>query len=234
MSDAIPGLPSAGAPPRMDGVPAEKINAVPAGTEVTPKAPVPAAVDTSAVEQAFGLSTEQLKQITAKALEHGDVELLDIGLLEKAGAGKFAPLLKQVVAQQIDNATKQETLAVQQVHTVAGGKEQWDTAVKLYNTTATKEERGLVSFLFDNGREADGARIVMEYIKARGLTPGNGPSLTGAAVNAVASGLSKADFQKEWAALSKEAGNRSLESSQFKGRIEDLYRRRAIGAKAGL
>lgn len=167
-----------------------------------------------------------------KALEYGREDLIDVAFIkEKFGdnADQAIQLAKAAIAEKAANLERQTN----EVHTLAGGKANWDAAVSVYRTNAPEYMKAAVQGLMDTGKVKEGTQMLLDYAKTQGLTPG-APLLDNPTVVPGAAGaLDAVGFRAELDKLYKEAGGRSLESGVYGDRYKSLMARREAGRQLG-
>ena len=252
-----PGVPPAGNPPVVP--PTVTVPVVPVVNPVTPvtaPATVPAEapketaasndlpesytgnatldVAIHAFAQTTGASTDDLQRAVSNALQYGDESLIDVAFITEK-FGKHAPQALALAKAAVADINQQHAQAKQAVYATAGGEQNWNQAVSVFNTSAPEHVKVAVQTLVNSGRIQEGAQLLLDVVKGSGLLPQVNPTLTGGAATAPAGGaLDAASFRKEMEALKKEAGNRSLESGVFGQRYQVLIQRRAAGRQIGL
>jgi hypothetical protein len=241
----VPQVPPAGNPPRLPEVPQVPAQAVPAPVE--PQAPIASDVtgnevlDTaiSTFVSMTGATNADMQRATANALAYGDPALVDVAFL-KEKFGKFGDqavaLAKAAVSDSIKQTNDASTAALSVVNAAAGGEANWKQAVSVFNSTASPTIKEAVKALMNQGNVAGGAELLLSVVNGSGLLPNVNPSLNGG--GAVQGGsntaLNAQQFQTELAALSKEAGNRSLESGPMAVKYNQLIARRSAGKALGM
>lgn len=178
-----------------------------------------------------GLNDADMQRAIGKAVEYGDKNLIDKAYI-KERFGEHAAYAEMLAEAYLDDQAGQAQRAVTEAYDVAGGKENWDVAAQVFNGKAPEHLRSAARALANSGDLKGAAKLVVETCQSMGLIPNVNPQLRGGAGNYGA--LSAAEFSKEYQALRKEAGNRSLESNQFKQRYDDLLQRRAAGKRQGI
>lgn len=252
-----PGVPPAGNPPVVP--PTVTVPVVPVVNPVTPvttptTVPVEAPKETAvsndlpasytgnatldvainAFAQTTGASTDDLQRAVSNALQYGDESLIDVAFITEK-FGKHAPQALALAKAAVADINQQHAQAKQAVYATAGGEQNWNQAVSVFNTSAPEHVKVAVQTLVNSGRIQEGAQLLLDVVKGSGLLPQVNPTLTGGASTAPAGGaLDAASFRKEMEALKKEAGNRSLESGVFGQRYQVLIQRRAAGRQIGL
>ncbi|WP_257542574.1 hypothetical protein [Sphingobium sp. CFD-1] len=238
-----PGVPSTSAPPRLPDTPitpAAVIPPVDSDSEEFDIGTGNTALDTAitAFVSVTGAKPADLDRAVAKAMEYGNPDLIDRAFI-KEKFGKFADqalslaeaAVKEDVRVQQENITKNK----QTVYTAAGGEQQWNQAVSVFNTSATPTIKAAVKALMDQGNIAGGAELLLNSVKDSGLLPNVNPTLQGGgAVSGAAGALTASQFQAELATLRTEAGNRSFETGPVATKYNSLIARRAAGKKLGI
>jgi hypothetical protein len=259
----IPAIPNAANPPRMDGVPAPVVEPIVEPTVPVVPTPVPedkpavvkdesapavledfstGNVGLDAALQAFvtstGATSADLNKAVALAIEHSNPDLIDQAFLkQKFGvhADQALTLAKAAVAEDKTQTERIQRESIDIVHTAAGGEAQWKQAVSVFNTSANKETKAAVIALMDSGNMQDGAALVIQTVQASGLVPAANPLLHGGnGVTTAGNALTKTAFKAEMEALTKLAGNSSLESGKFAPQYEALLTRRRAGLQLNL
>lgn len=223
----------------------------PAPTAVVPEvkveavaAPVnPATVQTGnpALDTAIGvmLNTVQATQadvdrLVNKALEHNAVDLIDAAFARERFGDKADAIVQLAQAAVTENIARSQR-TIQEVHTLAGGAENWQQIVSVFNSNAADHIRAAAKAMLDSGQVQQGAKFIMEQVQNSGLLIQQGQQVGGGAVVPAANGaLSATAFAAEMNALRKEAGNRSLESGPFAERYQQLVQRRTAGRQLNL
>lgn len=239
-----PGIPNTSAPPRMPDVqpvkPAEP-------TAVSEDSDADFDIDTgnSALDTAIaafvsvtGAKPADLDRAVTKAIQYGNVDLIDRAFInEKFGKYSEQAFSLAEAAVKENLRTQQESIAQskQTVYTAAGGEQQWNQAVSVFNTSANPTIKAAVKALMDQGNIAGGAELLLNSVKDSGLLPNVNPTLQGGgAVSGAAGALTAAQFQTELATLRTEAGNRSFETGPVATKYNSLIARRTAGKKLGI
>lgn len=216
--------------------------AAPAVLPTVPVAePVPGTMDTgnAALDAAINVFTSvtqateaDMLRAVGKALEYGREDLIDTAFIKEkfgAHADQALQLAKAAITEKAANIARQET----EVHTLAGGKANWDAAVSVYHTNAPEYMKAAIAGLMDSGKVKEGTQMLLDFAKSQGLAPG-APLLDNPAVVPGAAGaLDAAGFRVELDKLYKEAGGRSLESGVYGDRYKSLMARRDTGRQLG-
>lgn len=172
-----------------------------------------------------------LDRVLGRALASGDPSLVDVHYLaEKGGANaqQLAELAKGIVqAVEAKSAT-----ITNDIHASVGGEAQWNQATAVFNQSAPAALRITVARMMDSHDEnliKAGAGMVAEFSRNSGLIPQQGAALLNntPAVNTVAQGLSKSQFQEELRKL-------DANSPEYAQLQSNLFARRSIGKRNGL
>jgi len=179
-------------------------------------------------------TSEDVARAIGKAVEYGQLDLIDEAFLNEKFKGQAAKL--KVLAQELINSNKSAEKALfDKLHTAAGSPENWQAAVKVFNSTADAATKEVVKTLFNAGTDAatDAAiKQVLALASNGGLVITPATSFRPSAQVPVA-GLSAAGFQTELAALAKQFGNK-VGSAAYNEGYQALVQRRAAGKRAGL
>lgn len=231
---AIPAVDPPRLPPSMQNVaPAES----PVESQPGPIADTGNALIDLAVESVLAItkaSDEDLTRALGKALEYGDLSLVDGAFLAEKFPGQEAKVLaigKAILADKEASSAK----LLGAVHAAAGGEANWQTAVTIFNANADAATKEVVKTLFNSGSDAAikaAAQQVLALASAQGVVlskpetfrPNGAPAPTG---------LSADGFQTELAALNKEFKNR-VGTRQYNEKYDALVARRSAGRRAGL
>lgn len=167
-------------------------------------------------------------RVFSKALDAGDVSLLDLNYLKEKG-GDNAQGLADLATSIVNAVNQKATAQADAVYKLAGGVDQWNAATAAFNKNAPQELRLAVAQLADSGKESNvaaAAKLVMQYSQGQGFVPNASPLLTagGAAIQGQA--LDKGAFQE---ALNKLDPN----ARDFNQRRQELFARRALGKQLG-
>jgi len=185
-----------------------------------------------------GAHSGDMDRAVAKAIEYGNVDLIDNAFL-KERFGKFSAqaieLAKAAVQNEITKENESATNAKSAAYTAAGSEANWNKAVSVFNSTANPTIKAAVKALMNTGDVKAGAELVISTVNGSGLLPQTNPSLNGGSVSPGQAGaLSSQQFQTELSALRKEVGNQSLESGKNAGKYNQLLARRKAGKQLGL
>lgn len=183
------------------------------------------------LKQVTKLNDADMVRAIGKAVEYNDPNLIDSAFI-KERFGEHAAYAELLAKAYLDDQVGQAQRAVTAAYDLVGGKQNWDTASQLFNAKASEHVRAAARALANSGDVAGAAKLVVETVQGLGLISKEAGILKGGA--ALDGALSAADFSKEYQALRKEAGNRSLESPKFSQRYQDLLSRRSAGKAKGI
>ena len=164
-------------------------------------------------------------------MEYNDPNLIDSAFI-KERFGEHAQYAELLAKAYLDDQIGQAQRAVTAAYDLVGGKQNWETASQLFNAKAPEHVRAAARALANSGDVTGAAKLVVETVQGLGLIAKEAGILKGG--TALDGALSAADFSKEYLALRKEAGNRSLESPKFAQRYQNLLSRRSAGKAKGI
>lgn len=239
------GVPQAKNPPNNQGVPVEKQAPVStpaaAPTSTTSKPAVTgtefstgnAVIDSGlkTLESVTGCTTQDMERAVRAALQTGDESLIDLEYI-KEKFKEHAPLAESLAKAYIQDSKREQESTVQAVYQQAGGKEQWDYANSVFQSQAPEYLKNIVNLAVQSGNILEASSVVIEFGKSSGAIPNVGNNLKGSGSPSLGA-LSASEFKEEYSKLRKEAGNRSLESPQFKEKYNSLLQRREAGRARG-
>ena len=181
-----------------------------------------------------GATQADVDRLVTKALEYGNADLIDEAFARERfedKADQILALARAAVAEQSASVERSK----QAVFTIAGGQDNWNSAVSIFNSSAPAHIKEAAKMLLDSGKVQEGAKLVMDTVVQAGLVPQVNPTVqAGGVVPSNTGALSAADFSKAMTELKQKAGNRSLESGPFAGEYQQLIQRRAAGRRAGI
>lgn len=236
------GVPPVSAPVRMDGVPTAPVQpTAPVEPEPAVKGDVEVDTGNSALDVAVrtfaavtGATQEDFDRAIANAMEYDNPSLIDKAFI-KERFGKHSEQALALAEAAVAENTRRIQSIHSEVHTLAGSKQNWDSAVSVFNSSATDTIKQAVKALMDQGNIKGGAELLLQTVQGSGLLPNVNPSLNGgSAAGGVAGALSSAQFQQELSALRKEAGNRSFETGPLAQKYSQLIARRQAGKQVGI
>lgn len=182
-----------------------------------------------------GIKPDAIMESIEKALEHGDV-----GLINVANLGALTPEQTQratQLAQMAYQHTQTEISNMQQaVYAAAGGEAQWNSAIAAFNASATDEAKGYVAYLADNaGNAKAAAEYVTKYVQGAGLTTQvQQAPIQGGTGAPVAQGLDKQSYSNGIHSLEMQLASRQITQGEYNTQLADLDYRRQVGRNAGL
>ena len=200
-----PGVPPAGKPPT---VPPNAVNPpAPAGTIEPPNlnGQVSSTIDLgdstlnaaiSALVASTNATEADLERIAAKAIEYGDINLLDMNFIREKYP-KFEQQFVAVAQAIIEQRSAVENFNRQQIYNLAGGENKWNAAVSVFNANAPDYLRTAVRSLIDGGKQTEGAQLLMDYVQYSGLGIVQGDRVQSTNLSAGNGGLSRNQFQEE-------------------------------------
>lgn len=183
-----------------------------------------------------GCTDADISRALDKAAQYQDENLIDVAFLKERfgkNSEQAIALAKAVLQQNIATAKAEASAAQAAVVEVAGSREQWDSAVGVFNAHADADTKRMVKVLLDNGLFKQGATQLMQFVSTSGLVPNTQGNLIKGSPAGSGNGLSLVEFNAELQALKKEANGRSLEAEPYASRYNNLMQRRAIGRAAG-
>lgn len=183
------------------------------------------------LKQVSKLNDADMVRAIGKAVEYNDPNLIDSAFI-KERFGEHAQYAELLAKAYLDDQIGQAQRAVTAAYDLVGGKQNWETASQLFNAKAPEHVRAAARALANSGDVTGAAKLVVETVQGLGLIAKEAGILKGGA--ALDGALSAADFSKEYQALRKEAGNRSLESPKFAQRYQNLLSRRKAGKAKGI
>ena len=165
----------------------------------------------------------------AKAIEYGDVSLIDKAYIASVGGANSAHLT-QLAEQMVAHAGRESEAAEAACYALAGGQANFHSAVAVWNKAAPGHLKAIVEHMMDSGvrTQSDAAaKMIVEFAKGNGgLVQQAGLINAGASRPGAEAALSKEQFQDEIRKLDKNA----VGYEQKRG---ELYGRRAMGKSMG-
>jgi len=135
----------------------------------------------------------------------------------------------------IEHTNAQVNSVINSVYDTAGGQEQWDASINLFNEKAPPAMKSLIKAALDSGdagKVKDAASMVVDFVKTAGLqtsqqgSPVNGFGATGG-TGSTNSPLSGAEYKAE-------LGKLNPRSPEYTSKATELYYRRAAGKQQGM
>lgn len=188
----------------------------------------------NAIAGVVGVTDADLQRALGTALERGDATLIDKAFIaEKFGtqASTFTTLAESVVTDVKQKADQQAATINAAIVEVAGDTATWEKHRDAFNTTAPEHIKIAARAMMDSGMVKEGIQFVMQ--NTQGSVIANAGNLIGGVPANHSAGLSADEFRTKMSELTKEAGNRSLESGPFKDRYDALIQQRQLGKNAG-
>lgn len=179
-----------------------------------------------------GITNETFDRALAGALQHNDINLINVEALTaglKPDQAAQAKALAQAVFKETQ-ATVQRT--TQEAYTLAGGEAQWKEATAVFNTQAPEHIRAVVRTLLDTGDVKNAAQFVLDTVRGNGMVNSGTPPIAGG-TGSVTQGTSLAEFNAQLAELERTAGNRSLEQGTHAVKFQQIVAARNLGRKQG-
>lgn len=171
-----------------------------------------------------------LDRVLGRALQYGDVALIDTAYLKEKGGANADSLLR--ISQSIVQAVEAKSNAVtQSVYALVGGEAQWSQATAVFNQSAPQEVRVTVAQMLNSTNEKfiqAGAKIIAEFGRNSGqLIQLGAPLLNGLqSANMQGQGLSRDEFKSEVGKLDKHA-------EDYNKKYEALHAQRKLGMSVG-
>lgn len=170
-----------------------------------------------------------INRAIGNALTHGNAALIDSAYIAEKG-GAHAAQLQTIAKAIVDRVQTQTAAATDAVYATAGSKEQWNTAVAVFDQSAPAHLKLVIKGLLESGKPDTikaGAQTVLDYVKQNGLVV-NPAQLLNAGANgaSAAQALSKEEFQTEHRKL--DPNSRTYQQDR-----DALFARRAVGKQLG-
>lgn len=178
------------------------------------------------ISSAPGLNIDTLM---GAAIADGDVSKLDLGYLYKNFPDKAAAL-QNIATQIVKTVQAQATALVSNIHSSAGGAENWKAAVAAFNQKAPIHIRQAAAALLDsrdNSQVLNGAKLVLEFATQGGFIPQVGTSVTAQGGVAAEQGITKTQFQERLNKLDKRAPD-------YNNQWNALFYQRQVGKNRGI
>lgn len=164
-----------------------------------------------------------------KAVLYGDLSLIDTAYISEKG-GKGAKDLMTIAEALVEQANQAAYAIQEEVFSTAGGEENWDASVAVFNKEAPAHLRKVVRTLADSGdREAvlAAAQYVVEFGQQHGVTITKGNQMRGNPSDTNAGqALDRQTFQTELRKLDPR-------SRDYETQYQQLLERRAVGKRLG-
>lgn len=172
-----------------------------------------------------------LARAVGNAIDRGDATLVDEAYLRDKG-GANAEKLIAIAKGLINHINTAVTTVVTDVHRMAGGEQQFNNAVAVFNDKAPKYLREFVAQSFDShnpDRIRSATESILEFVKGQGVIPvaPQGHVRAGGGTPDTAIGLSRDAYIAERAKLNRN-------DRDFADKERELTARRQIGKNQGL
>lgn len=181
----------------------------------------------------LGVAPDVFDAVIENALKHNDLSLINTSAIGKDLTPEQSTRVQQLATAAYQEVQANIARAKADVYFVAGGEAQWETAVQAFNANAPEDALGYAAYLADKGNLKGAAEYVINYNKQGGFVTQQTQTQEQGGTGSVQSGLSKAEYTAELGKIEREAGNRSLGSPAYAGRVADLDARRALGRSQG-
>lgn len=209
-------------------------------TQVTPEVkqeptpqPVPSTNDL--LLKAVGIDGDGLASALDKALEHGDVSLINLSEITKGMTPENASIVQQLAEAKFNEVQTHISNSVTQVHQLAGGQAQWEAARAAFNAKAPSYMQPIIDKLIDEGNIIDAGRAVLDFAKQNGLVNTQSQPAIQGGNGQVQQGMSNAEFKEALDKLMTEHPNASFEGNGIAAtKYAQINAARAAGRKAGL
>ena len=186
----------------------------------------------SVLLKGIGSNPTELREIIGNAVEYGDTNLINQTVINQKYPqmkNTFVDITNAIIAEREQQAKSTTDTA----YAVAGSKENWDSAVNIFNASAPSYAKSAVKAMINNGNVKEGAEFLMSTVSTLGIAPSQGmPNTTGVPMPS-GGGLSYQEMRAELSKLTQEAGGASLESGKFAERYKSIVDRREIGRRMG-
>ena len=210
------------------GTPTEPIKEEPKPEEL-PQEDVPQNYDSpldftiQLVTSQTGLTEDKLVGALENALAYNDPKLINLGELTKGLKSDQAQQVTYLVNQMYTEATERTANDQKQAYELAGGKDQWVTAVGAFNTKAGKAVQVQAKALADSGYTQEAVKLVLSTVLELGLVQHKEqPSLQGAGKSAPTQYLTAQEFRSGTQALMKEYGVNFLSIREARAKYDAL------------
>lgn len=181
----------------------------------------------------LGVSPDLFDSVIDKALEHGDLALINPSALGVDVSPEQAIRIKQLAQAAVQEVQDSVKRATAEVYTVAGSQAAWETSVQAFNIHAPQEQQEYAAYLADKGKLKQAAEYVLNFTKTGGFVNHITQQAEQGGQPAPTTGLTKAEYAAALSVIEREAGNRSLSSPAFAERVAQLDAQRALGRSQG-
>ena len=209
----------------LSGKQAETTAAAPAAAPAAPASSDPFVASLSGILNSSGVDVQRA---IAKAVEYGDIGLIDKTYIDSVG-GKNSEHLMRMAEALVQHTGRESAAAEQACYALAGGESNFRAAVGVFTQHAPKHLQTIISTMMDSGVRAQsdaGAQMIIDFAKGNGGMVQPAGLVTGGAMPGAEAALSKDQFQAELYKLDKNAPG-------YEQRRGELFGRRAMGKKLG-
>lgn len=145
---------------------------------------------------AAGATDADIQRAVFKAIEYGDVGLIDEAFIQERFGDKAEQALKlaRAVVQQTNERTTQ---TINTVYSMAGSKEQWEAAVDVFKNNATPGLSNAVKAMLDSGNmesTKEAAELILNFGRQSGAIPNVNSRIKPSAGNVLSQGISAAEL----------------------------------------
>ena len=186
--------------------------------------------------RAFGVSREVFESAVRPALEGADPNLLNIAELVRTVGAEAAASAAELVRGLLTHVKAKQDTVSQQLHSIAGSKENWAASVQFFNQSQPDFVKAQYSDLLNSGDPARieyAAKQIVQLAQQSGVSAPGFSVTPGSGLPGTTAALSAGEFSEKFAELRKRAGNRSLESGPFASEYQNLLAQREAGRKLG-
>lgn len=185
--------------------------------------------------KAVGVDGDGLAGAMEKALQHGDPSLINLSEITKGMKPEQAALVQQIAESKYREVQAHISTSVSQVHQLAGGQAQWESARAAFNTKAPSYLQPVIDNLIQQGNIVDAGRVVLDFVKQNGLVNTQGQPAIQGGVGNVQQGMSNAEFKEALDKIMTEYPNQSLQGNGIAAqKYKQITAQRAAGRNAGL
>lgn len=180
----------------------------------------------------IGSNPTELREIIGNAVKYNDTNLINQTVVNQKYPemkDAFVDITKAIIAEEANQVQQTTSTA----YAVAGSKENWDSAVSIFNASAPAYAKEAAKAMIDNGNVKEGAEFLMQTVSTLGIAPSQGMPSTSGVPMPSGGGLSYQEMRAELSKLTQEAGGASLESGKFAERYKSIVARREMGRRMG-
>lgn len=239
----VPEVPVAQPVVQAQAQPQVQPNATPVTPQVQPQ-DNPSLIGDSPLETSInifaantGVTADRFLASVEQAMKYDDVNLIDKTSLTQGLNPAQAAQAEALANAMYQNAQQERAAVKQTAHQMAGGEEQWNSAIQAFNTHAPKHIKAAVLAMEQSGAIKEAVEFIVSQVQSYGVvnsTQGNLVVPSGGAANTSAA-MSAADFQKAVGALHLKAGNAlHAPRSEHALELQQLQQRRELGKRQGI